>query len=251
MSLTGRDSIDGAFSRFVNEDSIAQAWNELLADQLLDGALGLAEGEGKLFRTHSSGLTSSGLIMLGVELAGLLNQKDVLDRAQRIARAMKDEELTRKVGRALSEIDTKGGVHTRAVQLDTAEFVRFKDSLARILRAKLAQREGDLPAIFEDFPAFRNREIYGELKRLSQSESEISESVAETAEILNRLSRGLRSKSNAMARPRSTTPIPLDGRQGSFQVAANDESGLSVASQNPCANLSPNFCEYPPGSECE
>ena len=26
---------------------------------------------------------------------------------------------------------------------------------------------------------------------------------------------------------------------------------LSVASQNPCANLSPNFCEYPPGSECE
>ena len=26
---------------------------------------------------------------------------------------------------------------------------------------------------------------------------------------------------------------------------------LTVASQNPCANLSPNFCEYPPGSECE
>ena len=26
---------------------------------------------------------------------------------------------------------------------------------------------------------------------------------------------------------------------------------LIVASQNPCANLSPNFCEYPPGSECE
>jgi len=26
---------------------------------------------------------------------------------------------------------------------------------------------------------------------------------------------------------------------------------LSVASQNPCANLPPNFCKYPPASQCE
>ena len=31
----------------------------------------------------------------------------------------------------------------------------------------------------------------------------------------------------------------------------NEAKDLTVASQNPCANLSPNFCEYPPGSECE
>ena len=37
------------------------------------------------------------------------------------------------------------------------------------------------------------------------------------------------------------------------EVAAGrlKEDRLSVASQNPCANLSPNFCEYPPGNECE
>lgn len=159
-----KPATDPAFSKYVDFQMLAQAWNEKNAGLLTDIALQLAEAERVLLRRNKD-LSSDQVFAMALKIAKERHDHDALKRLATVLEANKKGELAADAALAL-----KFGAKTRSYdpalifqvdQGNPASFFILQGTLDEIRSAKIEQNRAALEDIIKRVP---------ELARLSEAQ---------------------------------------------------------------------------------
>lgn len=89
--------IDHTFERYISLQDLGEAWRELDAHSLMDGAIELSHAEQRYLRQHELGITSTELLALALEVAKQLQQMDALERLMAVTTKLNVDSLSDKI----------------------------------------------------------------------------------------------------------------------------------------------------------
>jgi hypothetical protein len=160
-SFVPPDLDDPAFSRYVNPEAVAVAWERLDPAMMTDIALQLCEGERCLLRPHKS-LPTDRILELSVQLCAEKRSVANLDRLAKAAKSRANAELSAKVAAAKQTSGAARAVDpTLMVNVDAmcpTCYEAYHGAICEIQRARLTGDTGPIDRLEKALPDLKQLE---------------------------------------------------------------------------------------------